>query len=174
MTSAKFSGFLTPSPGSPLVRNRDWLIYRTKSTQPPLVHLLLGHPPSPLSADVINGRPLILMDMGMAQAILAFCWLAASSWPPLPSCSEIWWKLKSQRTERIAISNYNTIMYPERPWSLTILSTPEWWRWKTPPFRFCGYEEETSHISHIIEQLFHFDNIHSHWGSSGPEPVPSG
>ena len=38
MTSAKFSGFWTPSPPCPHLG----LIYSTKFTQPPLLHLLLG------------------------------------------------------------------------------------------------------------------------------------
>ena len=44
MTSAKFSGFLTPSP--PCLHFGP--IHSTKFTQPPLLHLLLGYPPSPL------------------------------------------------------------------------------------------------------------------------------
>ena len=35
------------------------LIYSTKFTQPPLLHLLLGQPPSPLCADVICTIPLL-------------------------------------------------------------------------------------------------------------------
>ena len=53
MTSAKFSGFWTPSP----LCLHLGLIYSTKFTQPPLQHLLLGQPPSPLTADVVYGCP---------------------------------------------------------------------------------------------------------------------
>ena len=41
MTSAKFWDFLTPSSPRPHLG----LIYSTKFTQPPLLHLLLGYPP---------------------------------------------------------------------------------------------------------------------------------
>ena len=53
MTSAKFLDFLTPSLPCPHLG----LIYSTKFTQPPLQHLLLGQPPSPLPADVVYGCP---------------------------------------------------------------------------------------------------------------------
>ena len=43
MTSAKVSGFLTPSP--PCLYFGP--IHSTKFTQPPLLHLLLGYPPPP-------------------------------------------------------------------------------------------------------------------------------
>ena len=68
MTSAKFLDFLTPSPPCPrphLVR-----IYSTKCTQPPLLHLLLAQPPSPLHADVINGWPLRTLTQKHGARIL--------------------------------------------------------------------------------------------------------
>ena len=49
MTSAKYSGFLTPSPPC----QHFGPIYTTKIMQPPLLHQILGTPSLPLSADVI-------------------------------------------------------------------------------------------------------------------------
>ena len=43
MTSANFSGFFTPSPLCP----QFGLIYSTKFTQPPILHLHFGYPPPP-------------------------------------------------------------------------------------------------------------------------------
>ena len=58
-TSAKFLGFLTPSPPCP----HFGLIHSSKYTQPPLVCLLLGYPPPPSRC----GRPLC-----MAPELVAF------------------------------------------------------------------------------------------------------
>merc|ERR1712020_186837 len=55
MTSAKFSGFWTPFPPCPNFS----LTYSIEFTQPPLLHLLLAQPPSPLGVDVICTLPLI-------------------------------------------------------------------------------------------------------------------
>ena len=60
MTSAKFSGFLTPSP--PCLHFGP--IHSTKFTQPPLLHLLLGYPPPPPTADIICTCPLSNISWG--------------------------------------------------------------------------------------------------------------
>ena len=55
MTSARFSGFWTPSPPCPHFAQ----IYSSKSTQPPLLCLLLGYPPPPPpGVDVLYVWPL--------------------------------------------------------------------------------------------------------------------
>ena len=61
MTSAKFWDFLTPFPPCPHLG----LIYSTKFTQPPLLHLLLGKPP--LSVDVIYGCPLKVLTLDLEK-----------------------------------------------------------------------------------------------------------
>ena len=56
------------------------LIYSTKFTQPPLLHHLLGQPPSSLIADVINRSPLtwdliILVIMNSCESFKrSFIW----------------------------------------------------------------------------------------------------
>ena len=51
VTSATFSGFLTP-------RLQFGPIHSTKFTQPPFLHLVLGYPIPPLTADIICTCPL--------------------------------------------------------------------------------------------------------------------
>ena len=63
MMSAKFSGFLTPSPLVRLCQNFG-PIYSTKITQPPLICLLLGQPLPTLGADVLYEWSLIVLGGG--------------------------------------------------------------------------------------------------------------
>ena len=70
MTSAKFLGFLTPSPPC----QHFGLIYSTKITQPPLLHQYLGNPPpspSPLTS-FVNG-PLLCVRVTISSFLYRLC-----------------------------------------------------------------------------------------------------